>query len=268
MPLPVRSLRPRASRFNPKTIANLAIWLDASNASSLTLNGNTVSEWRDLSGNNRHFSQATAATQPNANTTTQNGRRVIAYGGAQVLAGNTAALATTRNVGAITACAVAKVDVLSAPATGGNHVIFASSVGTALFARYFLTFETLSFDYVQVGGRRLDADNFASVFPANGTLNTNPYVIASVMDYANASASLRANGSALASGSILTAGNTSDTASQSVSVGATANQDGSVNSNQLTGWIAEVIVYRRALALTERTTIEKYLGAKWGITLA
>lgn len=41
-----------------------ALWLDAADASTITLNNLTVSQWNDKSGNARHVSQATAANQP------------------------------------------------------------------------------------------------------------------------------------------------------------------------------------------------------------
>lgn len=43
-------LRPRSTGFNPKSISGLALWLDASDLSTITLNGSNVSEWRDKSG--------------------------------------------------------------------------------------------------------------------------------------------------------------------------------------------------------------------------
>ena len=43
---------------------NLALWLDADDAPTITLNGSTVSQWQDKSGNARHVSQATASVQP------------------------------------------------------------------------------------------------------------------------------------------------------------------------------------------------------------
>ncbi len=42
----------------------LALWLDAADFSTIVLNGSTVSEWRDKSGNGRHGLMATAANQP------------------------------------------------------------------------------------------------------------------------------------------------------------------------------------------------------------
>lgn len=44
--------------------ASLALWLDAEDTASITLNGATVSQWSDKSGNNRHATQTTAASQP------------------------------------------------------------------------------------------------------------------------------------------------------------------------------------------------------------
>lgn len=77
-----RLLRPR-NAFTPKSIAGLAAWYDASNASSITLNGTTVSQWNDLSGNARHQLQATAASQPNYSATGLNGRGTISTTGSQ-----------------------------------------------------------------------------------------------------------------------------------------------------------------------------------------
>ena len=44
--------------------ADLALWLDADDASTITLNGSNVAQWDDKSGNNRHAVQTTAASQP------------------------------------------------------------------------------------------------------------------------------------------------------------------------------------------------------------
>lgn len=41
-----------------------ALWLDAADASTITLNGTTVSQWNDKSGNGRNAVQVTAASQP------------------------------------------------------------------------------------------------------------------------------------------------------------------------------------------------------------
>lgn len=57
--------------------SSLALWLDAADAATITLNGSTVSQWRDKSGNSRHANQAVAANQPAYNLTGFNGRPSI-----------------------------------------------------------------------------------------------------------------------------------------------------------------------------------------------
>jgi hypothetical protein len=74
MPMNPRLLRPRASGLtDPRQLASLAVWLDGSYSTTITLNGSTVSEWRDKSGNARHAAQATAAAQPTYTAADLNG---------------------------------------------------------------------------------------------------------------------------------------------------------------------------------------------------
>jgi hypothetical protein len=73
-----RLLRPKASSgFDPRTIAGLAVWFDASKSSSITLNAGNVSQWDDLSGNGRNATQATAGNQPSYSTAALNGKNVV-----------------------------------------------------------------------------------------------------------------------------------------------------------------------------------------------
>ncbi|MFM6607180.1 MAG: hypothetical protein ACKPH3_24430 [Dolichospermum sp.] len=57
------------------------LWLDAADSSTIILNGSTVSQWRDKSGNERHATQATAANQPAYQATGLNGRPTIGFDG-------------------------------------------------------------------------------------------------------------------------------------------------------------------------------------------
>jgi hypothetical protein len=75
-----RLLRPRAAGgFNPKTLPGLQGWWDAADSSTITLNGSNVSEWADKSGNGRALSQATAAAQPAYQTAVINGRNAVVW---------------------------------------------------------------------------------------------------------------------------------------------------------------------------------------------
>lgn len=55
--------------FSPYLINGLQLWLDASDPTTITQSGNSVSEWRDKSGFNRHATQATSSHQPIYNAT-------------------------------------------------------------------------------------------------------------------------------------------------------------------------------------------------------
>ena len=61
--------------------ADLALWLDADDASTITLNGTNVSQWDDKSGNNRHATQGTAADQPTYSATGLNGKPSLLFDG-------------------------------------------------------------------------------------------------------------------------------------------------------------------------------------------
>lgn len=84
MPMNPRTLRPyrkasAATSFSPASIPGLALWLDGSDSSTFTLNGSTISQWNDKSGNGRHFSQSTASLQPAPATSVKNGLGAVAF---------------------------------------------------------------------------------------------------------------------------------------------------------------------------------------------
>src|SRR5574340_953603 len=66
-------------------IASVAQWFDAADATTITLNGTTVSQWEDKSGNSRHASQATAAAQPTLVSSDLGGLDVISFDGSDWL---------------------------------------------------------------------------------------------------------------------------------------------------------------------------------------
>lgn len=60
---------------------NITAWFDAMESSSVILNGTTVSQWRDISGNGRHATQATKANQPTYTPNGLNGKPVLTFDG-------------------------------------------------------------------------------------------------------------------------------------------------------------------------------------------
>jgi hypothetical protein len=252
-------LRPKASGFNPKSISNLAIWLDASDTASLTFNGSTVSEWRDLSGNDRHFAQATAANQPG--TSTMNGRRTLTSAGSAYMTGNAATLGVARNVGGLTMIVVGTETNTSG---GATYTMISFTVASSAGARAALVRVSSTANYqFAAGGRRLDADSFALAGSA-ASQSAAATVLAGTFDYANSDAFLHKDGSLAGSNTTFqTNGNTTDANSQGVGLFASPT-----GTNGMSGSIAEVLVYQRALTSAERQRIERAFGKKWGITVA
>ena len=71
------SARPAVAWTPAQLGSTLRVWLDADDASTITLNGSTVSQWRDKSGGARHFFQTFAAGQPTYVVSAINGRAAI-----------------------------------------------------------------------------------------------------------------------------------------------------------------------------------------------
>jgi hypothetical protein len=249
-----RLLRPVASGFNPKTIAGLAVWLDASADSSLTFNGTTVSEWRDLSGNGRHFLQATAGSQPG--TSTLNGRRVLTTSGSSFMVGNSNSLTALTDVPGATVLMAASFGTAN-----NTNLLFWSNGANAQQGRVLVGRNGVFGGNFGVGGRRLDADSFSGIGYAAGTGSE---VYTALVDYANADAFFFAGGSQQASTtSFLTAGNSSNTNS----LGAALFANG-IGGTVPTATLGEALIYSRALTTSERQKVERYLGRKWGLTVA
>jgi hypothetical protein len=57
------------------------VWLDAADAATITLNGSTVSQWNDKSGNSYHVAQPTASQQPTYAASGLNSKGLITFDG-------------------------------------------------------------------------------------------------------------------------------------------------------------------------------------------
>ncbi|MEI7597401.1 MAG: PKD domain-containing protein [Bacteroidota bacterium] len=67
------------AQFKPSDISGLQLWLRAD--TNLTFNGTTISAWKDCSGNNLSFTQASASSQPIQTLNKINGKAVITFDG-------------------------------------------------------------------------------------------------------------------------------------------------------------------------------------------
>jgi hypothetical protein len=74
---PTRLIAPLSGAFSPLVLSNCGMWLDAADATSLTLSGTNVVRWNDKSGNTRH---AVSTGNPQLGTMTT-GRPAIVLSG-------------------------------------------------------------------------------------------------------------------------------------------------------------------------------------------
>ena len=118
-----RLLRPTASGFNPRQIAGLADWWDASDSSTVTLNGTTVSSWANKA-TGPALAQATPGAQPTYTTAGVNGRNVLTFDGGDVLTATatystltTTVLAVVRENSAVGNCGIFSFHA----STGGDN---------------------------------------------------------------------------------------------------------------------------------------------------
>lgn len=244
MSMSPRLLRPRQSGFNPKSIVGLQLWLDGADSSTITLNGSTVSEWRDKSGNNRHAVQATALRQPAVTASARGGKSAIAFTNDWMTSVHTYALGTI-------------FVVWEHPTTMTGD------------------------DFPGIVSSRTSFANKTSSGQTGFNLNVAPTASSIALDPAPSGGSFRLNGATAAAGftsyttgqsartspdrwNYMSATFTATSGSQAFVLGADAfSATGRLMQN---GHIAEVLFYSTALSLANVQTVERYLASRWAIT--
>lgn len=261
MALQVRSIRPRMGlHFNPRNIANIEGWWDASDAASVTLDSGRVSTWKDKSGNGRDVSNSTSgSTQPAYQTADQNGRNNIRFVAAssQFLAASTASDwkflhagdSTVFIAGDFVAAFSTLLSTITANETGTGMALYLNSTG-----RFGIVNRVL---------------NSSSAITVNtGTLlysNNTALIAEFVMRPTNATAGNRAaigvNDAASNLSNTLTTTPSTSNPTQPLHM---AKHQGGTLPASFDAY--EIIMYSRELGSAEKTAIRRHLYAKWGVT--
>lgn len=106
---------PVAAPITPASLTNLWAWYDASDTSTITQVGGSVSQWNDKSGNSYNMTQGTGANQPQTGSTL-NGLNAISFDGSNDTMANVSA-------GAINNGSNTFLIVTKASSTSGNQMI-------------------------------------------------------------------------------------------------------------------------------------------------
>lgn len=241
-----RLLRPLATGFTPRNISGLAAWWDASDAASITTVSGAVSQWSDKSGNNVHATQTTANNRPVNTSQTLNGRAVMTFDGSNDIMSFTGTARTDETQFVVVrnnmvASVISTQQILGDASSGFGVTAFIKNEGS------------LSNDlFAYCGGFSVGTTAARYQFPAN-----NPFGPA-VVSHIRSSAS---------GGILRTDGVQRATCTTSNSY-ALARIGGVGSSFPLNGYIAEIVIYSRALSVADVQRVERYLGTKWGLAVA
>ena len=255
------------SAFTPRSIAGLALWLDASDPSVLfqdaaattpaTATSDPVGAWLDKSGNARHATQSTAGSRPTISATTQNGRKALAFDGSNGW------MRTERTT-------YAARSVFTVFRRTGTAPLYSSPFGKQSNVAAGYGGSSYQVAYGNEGGWSVvDSSTQKLWYTSNGS----PHKLSAV--YMRGVAMPLAAAQSYQTG-IAAAPNTTD--AELLYAEAATDTDGNqawflgtepfATTRKYPANILEVLIYNRALTATERLRIERYLAARWGIALA
>jgi len=234
-----------AAAFSPLDLSP-ALWLDASDTSTITESGGSVSQWNDKSGAARHVTQATGASQPATGTRTQNGLNVIDFVRGRFLdAGDVMDLGTS----AWSSFAVVKFDDTASSAPYGKHIAGATD------GRYGLLRDAGSLTAIY------DSDSTATGTVSVADTSTSTRRLSTVLTRAGAASSHVLRVSGVATTTTFSDPGTSWDTNAPWRVG----RYGTSTAADFDGFIAELVVLLRTATNDEVASMESYLTTKWGL---
>lgn len=286
-----RTLRPRASGFDPKSISGLTAWWDASDSSTITAVSGAVSVWTDKSGLGRTLYQGTAANRPATGTRTIGGKNAFDFDGSNdcLLSGDPAVVQTngvayTVDAQATRAFTVFVVCASDTPNATRRLVSLqrnrtSLTTGNANDTGVYLgrhDVGTSNWEMAAGAGDATSNDqvskNFIRRTSASFSGTAAEIICGSVSAAANTLA-IRVNGTNQALATRYGTGTASaflgeGTGNHSLDVGVTRGGSVSLSSDHWDGLVGEVLVYLAALTSSQTSAIERHLGRKWGVTVA
>jgi len=269
-------------RFDPRSIPGLESWWDAADAASVTLDSGRVSQLSDKSGKGRHAANSTSgSTQPSYVTAGRNGLNVARFAAASVqrltVASSTAAYNFIHNG---TESYIAAVSVYGTTENPSAIYGLLGSTRGSLPTGFAVTYEdrsvgsandALRCDISNNGtavANSLNAGNTAILSAHNNLAPAQSVVVQEfAIDADNATASqrvrIRVNGGTEVAENNKTGAVTSGNAEQNLQLGAIGN-----NVVPLQGDICEILIFSQIPTAAARDLIRRYLGQKWGVSVA
>lgn len=245
-----RLLRPLATGFNPASISGIANWWDANDAATVTLNSGAVETWTSKAGLKSAATQTTANNRPV--TTTVNGKTALSFDGSNDGFNFTGTSRTDETwiIAAAQTSDVSGVRTLVNDAGNGYGILVSRGASQRLFEASFGS-----------GTFTEGVDRLRVEYAPSAATPYGPAVCSVVRSSA-------AGGFVFIDGVQKTGifGQSSFTTPGAVTIQRLGFY--SATLWPWLGWIGEILCYDRALSASERQKVERYLGKKWGITVA
>ena len=236
-----------------------ALWLDASDSSTVTLSGSEVTQWNDKSGNGLNCSQATSANRPIIASAAQNSLNTIRFVASDYLSASSNITLTT----AFSVFIVAKNRIrkdYNGMFRIGAAALPASDVSNLEI--YWQAGSSNSGNIVTVinRGTELEAVVVTNALPA-----VNTYYIHSSQGSVTEFGAIYQNGT-LQVATLTGSGSFVPSAANPYHVGIGYPAAGNAATAALDGDICEIVVLNTVASTTTRQKIEGYLAWKWGLT--
>ena len=227
-----------------------ALWLDAADETTITLNGSTVSQWNDKSGNGRHAVQGTAGKQPTRVLSGLNGKTILRFDGIN----DGSIMTTTWNLtDSHSIFLVAKKSTQTSDAASGIRPLVASTTSGGRLIAGIGTFRVgLSAPLINSADFLLDDTRITPI--RNSWLDN----VVRLLNYTY-------NGT--------TMNGWLDGSTFSTPLTASFSTFGAINiggiddntARRFAGDLAETIIVSSVTSTTDRQLIEGYLAHKWGL---
>ena len=244
------------SQFSPSNIAGLSFWLDAttglfdatSGGSAVTTDGGSVARWEDQSGNSRHITQSTLASQPILKTAIQNGKNIIRFDGTNDILRRAGAFVHAQGAATIFV-------VVSANSGVSDRLVVEGRTTTTnpLYMPIISASATLFQVLYRLDNTTIPLNNVSFGTAFNGTGFKLVCALDSGTNFAGFINKVTTNNQNYTRGTV-----TLDT----FSIGGWAT---TIERDFFPGDVAEVLIYNTALGTSDRQSVENYLYSKWGI---
>lgn len=215
--------------------SNLAIWLDAEDAASITLNGATVSQWNDKSGNGRNVVQPTAILQPTYTAGAINIHPAMTFDSTRWME---------------------NISFVIPTATVSTFIVYQDTLGVSSTRRmlnyYVLPYSSGSVIFASASAGYRNPENSGTVF----TYQSSP----TILSYTRSSTTLQ---QVWIDG---TFGNqTTNTTTNFTTSNLMVGNDGGGFGGPFNGLIAEVVVMTQPISAVLREKVEGYFAWKWDL---